>query len=98
MTLRIVCVQAEGELRVELHGRLSGPPIAELRTVCASASQPLHLDLENVAGASAEGILALKELRAGGARLSGASPYIDLLLSSRLAGGEGGGRDPGTAA
>jgi hypothetical protein len=96
VTLRIVCVQGQGELRIQLHGRLSGPPIAELQAVCASPSLPLHIDLENVSGASAEGILALKELRASGASLSGASPYIELLLSSRPAGGERGRSDPGS--
>jgi hypothetical protein len=97
VTLRIVCVPGQGELRIQLHGRISGGPIAELQAVCASAALPLHIDLENVSGASAEGILALKELRASGASLSGASPYIELLLASLPAGGERGRAGPGSA-
>lgn len=82
MTLHIVCTRVEGEARIELHGRLSGPEIAELRTACASQTPPvrLRIDLENLSGASPDGILALKELRASGAHLVGASPYIELLL------------------
>ena len=81
MTLQIVCVRADDEARVELHGRLSGPEIVEFRTACASLPPPVRIDLENLSGASADGILALREQRARGARLTGASPYIELLLS-----------------
>jgi len=81
VTLHIVCTRVEGEARIALHGRLSGPEIAELRTACASpAPVRLRIDLENLSGASPDGILALKELRASGAHLIGASPYIELLL------------------
>jgi hypothetical protein len=80
VTLHIVCVPADGEALVELHGRLSGPEIAEFQTACAAQGAPLRIGLENLSGASAEGILALKEQRARGARLVGASPYIELLL------------------
>jgi hypothetical protein len=81
LTLQIVCVRGDEEVRIELHGRLSGPEIAEFQTTCAAQRPPLHIDLENLSGASADGILALKEERAKGARLTGASPYIELLLS-----------------
>jgi len=80
VTLQIVCRMAEKEGVVELHGWLSVREIAEFEGVCASHPAPLRIDLENLAGASAEGILALKEQRARGARLTGASPYIELLL------------------
>ena len=96
MTLQIVCVRVEGEARVELHGRLAGPEIAEFQVACAAQTAPLHIDLENLSGASADGILALKEQRARGARLVGASPYIELLLGDRTGGVEPGGQGPGT--
>jgi hypothetical protein len=80
VTLQIMCARVEGEARLELHGRLAGPEIAEFQVACATQAAPLRIDLENVSGASADGILALKEQRARGARLVGASPYIELLL------------------
>jgi len=92
VTLQIVSERVEGELRIQLHGRLTGPEIGELRKACASQTPPLRIriDLENLSGASADGILALKELRASGAELVGASPYVELLLGDR-SGGAGSG-------
>ena len=71
---------ADPEFLIELHGWLRGPEIAEFQEACARPL-PLRIDLENLSGASADGILALKEQRARGARLTGASPYIELLLT-----------------
>lgn len=81
MTLQIVCRDASEDPVIELHGWLRGPEIVEFQDACAHRSLPLRIDLENLSGASADGILALKEQRARGAVLTGASPYIDLLLS-----------------
>lgn len=98
MTLQIVSVRAAGEARIELHGRLSGPEIAEFQAACAAQAPPLHIDLENLSGASPDGILALKEQRARGARLIGASPYIELLLSGGASDApRRGGGGPGTS-
>jgi hypothetical protein len=80
MTLRIVCVRVAGEARVELHGRLSGLEVAEFKSACAAHAQPARIDLTHLLGASAEGVHALREQRAHGAHLIGASPYIELLL------------------
>jgi hypothetical protein len=82
VTLQIMGRVVEGEAVVELHGWLSGPEIAEFQDECAHHQPPLRIDLKNLHGASADGILALKEQRARGARLTGASPYIELLLGS----------------
>ena len=83
MTLQIVCRTNEKERVIELHGWLGKPEVVELHKVCASASPPVCLDLTNLTSASADGILALKEERARGARLAGASPYVALLLRDR---------------
>ena len=80
MTLQIVCRAVEDETVVELHGWLSGPEIVEFQRACATGRSRRRIDLQNVVGASPEGIVALKEQRARGAQLSGASPYIELLL------------------
>lgn len=82
MTLQIVGRMVEGEAVVELHGWLSELEIGEFQSECAQHPPPLRIDLKNLSGASADGILALKEQRARGARLTGASPYIELLLAS----------------
>jgi hypothetical protein len=87
VTLQIVSRAAEQEPVIELHGWLRGPEIVEFQEACALNSLPFRIDLENLSGASADGILALKEQRARGAHLTGASPYIELLLT-------GGPRDP----
>jgi hypothetical protein len=98
MTLQIVCLLVEGKARIELHGWLTGPEIAEFQATCASHAPPFSIDLENLSGASADGIVALKEQRARGASLNSASPYIELLLSGRPSTLQGkGGRGPGTA-
>jgi hypothetical protein len=88
VTLQIICWPADKEFVIELHGRLSGPEILEFQTSCASHPPPLQIALKGLSGASPEGILALREQRARGARLTGASPYIELLL--RGPSGEGG--------
>ena len=88
VTLQIVCAQVEGELRIELHGRLSRPEVAEFQRSCLGDQPTAAHRVENLSGASADGILALREQRARGARLDGASPYIELLLRAhRGAGG-----------
>jgi hypothetical protein len=82
VTLQIVGRVVEGEAVVELHGWLSQLEIDEFKGECAQHPPPLRIDLQHLAGASADGILALKEQRARGARLTGASPYIGLLLGT----------------
>ena len=95
MTLLIASRTVEGEAVIELHGWLSGLEIAEFRGACARTSVPLRIQLENLSGASADGILALREQQARGARLSGASPYIRLLLGGRPDGDGTTGPGPG---
>jgi hypothetical protein len=102
VTLQIVCRAAPGESLVELHGWLRGPEITAFQAACADKPLPLRIDLKNLAGASAEGILALKEQQSRGAHLTGASPYIGLLLRGRSPGrdrhGSGSGSGPGSGA
>ena len=86
MTLQIVVRDAGEQPVIELHGWLQGPVIVEFQDACAIRQPPLRIDLENLSGASADGILALREQRARGAELTGASPYIELLLSGRQPG------------
>jgi hypothetical protein len=80
MTLRIFeGNDRQGEL-VALHGWLSEAEVAEVERVVAAHGLGLRIDLKNLAGTDADGLRALGRLRAAGARLVGASPFIALLL------------------
>lgn len=87
MTLLIVSRSAESESVIELHGRLSDAEIGEFRGACASRPLPLRIDLSNLSGATSEGVVALREAQARGARLTAASPYVELLLRAADRGG-----------
>jgi len=54
--------------------------VPDLETTAAKAGLPLRIDIGQLAGADAAGLRALQGLRGRGAILSGASPYIGLLL------------------
>jgi len=84
MNFRITAI-AEGDgtvLRVD--GRLLGNAVAELTRVSVKAAQSLTFDLSGLLFADADGVTALKELRARGARLRNVPPYVSLLLAMEL--------------
>lgn len=81
MTLRIVQQVAEDGGVIVLHGWLRAEDVAEFEETAARAGLPLRIDLEQLAGANTDGLRALLRQEENGARLSGASPYIELLLS-----------------
>jgi hypothetical protein len=90
MTLRIFEENDRlGEI-VALHGWLSGAEVAEFERVAATHGQGLRIDLRNLAGTDADGLRALGQLRAAGARLVGASPFIELLLERTVGPGTAG--------
>ena len=72
----------EGTRIVRLEGWLEGEAVAELGRVLAGATGPLRLELSELRSADSAGIAALRALRASGATMIGASPYIRLLLGS----------------
>ena len=80
MTLRIFEETGETVDVVSLHGWLSHDEVEELERVAAGHGRPVEIDLGNLARVDPDGQRALVRLRAGGARLTGASPYLDLLL------------------
>jgi len=51
--------------------------------VCVGLTGPVVLDLSDLQFADREGVSALRQLRARGAELAGASPYLCLLLNGR---------------
>ena len=72
----------EREPVLALHGRLAGPEVAEFERIAADAPLPLRIDLENLIGVNASGLVALRAQRDRGAHLTKASPYVRLLLET----------------
>jgi hypothetical protein len=83
LTARIdVAHGAEGAcLRVA--GRLEGSAAQELLEVCRRQRGVLFIDLEELLSLDHTSVETLQELRAAGARIVGASPYIAMLLNGR---------------
>jgi hypothetical protein len=82
MTIYIACSSESGIRVVRLEGWLEGEGVAELERVINGDSGSLRLDLSELRSADAAGLAALRALRASGASIVGASPYIKLLLGS----------------
>jgi hypothetical protein len=80
MTLRIDLLAGKGSATIKLHGWLSAAEVAEFERTVAEAGMPLRIDLAQLAGADAEGRRCLCWQERRGASLTGASPYIGLLL------------------
>jgi hypothetical protein len=82
VTLYIGCNLDSGVTVFRLEGWLEGEAVAELERVALESAGPIRLDLSGLRSADAAGLNALRALRATGATLVGASPYIRLLLGS----------------
>jgi len=80
MTLRIVEENAALETVITLHGWLSAAEVVELEKTAAAADRPPRIELGQLAGIDAEGARALRRQRERGALLTGATPYIALLI------------------
>lgn len=80
MSLRITETAGREGTTLVVDGRLSGDEVAELTRASESAAPPLTLDLSGLLFADSEGVGALKELRARGAKLRHVPPYVSLLL------------------
>lgn len=88
MTLRVFEGANEPEAVIELHGWLSAAEVGELAKLVAGKGPCLRIDLAQLAGVDAAGLRALRRLQASGARLTGASPYVQLLLERSASNGE----------
>lgn len=80
MTLRIVEEIERQEPVIALHGWLSAAEVVELERAAAAAGRPPRIELGQLAGVDAAGARALRAQRDRGALLTGASPYIALLI------------------
>jgi len=83
MTLRISAAGSHATVRLKLDGRLTAEDVPGLLGTCAELEERLVLDLTDLQFADRPGVRALRELRARGAELTGASPYLRLLLDGR---------------
>jgi hypothetical protein len=88
MTLRIDVRAGSGAGTISLHGWLSVAEVGELERAVDEAGLPLRVDLAQLAGADAEGRRCLCRLERRGVGLTGASPYIGLLLARSAGGSE----------
>lgn len=76
---------ANSTTRVRLEGRLVGPWVGELRQICeplVSDGTHLAVDLADVTFADENGVSLLAGLRARGARLLNAMPFVEEQLRS----------------
>jgi anti-anti-sigma regulatory factor len=85
MRLRIdVDRSATGHV-ITVHGELLAAGVEELERVSNTKKMPLTLELSQLQAADQAGIAALLAARNRGARLTGMSPYIALLLEGAAA-------------
>lgn len=89
--MRIDLVESDDITTLRIAGRLGRDAAGQLESLCSKRAGPMTIDLEWLVSADNAGIEALRRLRAAGARLVRASPYIRL----RLNGGPGEDGDSG---
>jgi hypothetical protein len=73
-------IGATGPTTLKLDGTLTGVEGPELQRACGGIKGRLTLDLTDLRSVDRQGAGVLRELRAQGAEIVGASPYIQLLL------------------
>jgi hypothetical protein len=80
VTMRITVAPGDRTNTLRVDGELLGDDVAELLRVCEEQQGPKTLDLAGVRFVDVRGVSALHDLRARGAAILGASPYVRLLL------------------
>ena len=83
LTARIDVTEQTGSASVRVAGRLDESAALELLELCHHRMGALVIDLEDLVSADRAAIETLQDLRAAGARVVGASPYITMLLNGR---------------
>jgi hypothetical protein len=82
MDIRISSHRAGAAYVVKVDGALTAGGLPELERTAAGLDVPLTVDLSDLRAADEEGIQALRRLRAAGAELVGASPYMALRIGT----------------
>ncbi len=83
MLLRITEERLGQVTVMHVMGRLAGEGVEELNRTCQMSGMPLRLDLAGLLHADEVGLSLLRSLRDSGAELTGASPFLELLLEGR---------------
>jgi len=78
--IRITATVRGGVTTIKVDGRLMSEDTEELMRVCEGCDVPVVIDLSDLTFADDEGVEVLKKLRAGGATLVGARPYVAMVL------------------
>jgi anti-anti-sigma regulatory factor len=78
-------ITSEGsETVVHIAGRLSGASVAQLRKACDPIEGAFVIDLSNLLFADDAGIDTIRTIGEKGAKVRGASPFVQLLLDDAL--------------
>ena len=80
MEVRIDITSEGPETVIRIAGRLTGSSVEQLRKVCDPIENPFALDLSSLMFADDAGIEAVRATGEKGAKIRGASPFIQLLL------------------
>jgi anti-anti-sigma regulatory factor len=80
MDLRINKEMVGTKTVIQVHGRLAGNGVTELKKSCNTTGSPPVLDLTNLHSADSHGIELIRELSEKGSELIGTNPYFQMLL------------------
>jgi hypothetical protein len=83
MAIRIMKTSDVGETVLRVDGHLRCDDVEELTGEYRSVDGPAVLELSNLQSADAAGVDTLLQLVSLGARIRGASPYVQLLLNQK---------------
>jgi hypothetical protein len=85
MSIRIDKENEGSDVVLHVAGRLAGDAIAQLTDVCESLDDHCVLDLSKLMFATDQGAETIRMLCEGGAKIRGASSFIELLISDETA-------------
>jgi len=83
MLVRIDATKEGDEIVVYVAGRLGGNVVTELKNECESIEGTFVLDLSKIVFADDAGIDTIRAIRAKGAKVRGASAFIQMLIADR---------------
>lgn len=83
MLLRITEERLGERTVMHVMGRLEGAGVEELNRACRAAQAPLHVELSGLLQADEVGLSLLRSLRDAGVELTGASPFVQILLEEK---------------
>ena len=81
MNLRLSVTKRNVATVVHVEGRLATAGVRLLEELVQDSAGAVSLDLSNLMSADDAGIAALRTFKGRGVRLTGVSPYIELLLA-----------------